>query len=74
MNKKIVIGDKEYTLLKILAPKDSDDRYIIHTDNSGDYYASKYTCENDEIILHNITEEYEWDYVDERMKEILYGE
>lgn len=67
---KIENDGKEYKIIKILAPKNSENRYIIYTDDSKEYYASRYTMLNDEIVLHNINEEYEWNYIDERIKEI----
>lgn len=61
---------KEYKIVKILTPKNSTNRYIIYTDSNNEYYASKYETQNNEIILKEITDEIEWNYIQERMKEI----
>ena len=62
---------KEYQIIKLLMPKNSDKKYIIYTDDSKEYYASRYELVDNEIILKTIEEEYEWDYIDDRLKEII---
>ena len=60
---------KEYEIIKILAPKNSEYRYIVYKDDN-DTFASRYIVKDNEIILKDIENESEWNYIDERLGKI----
>lgn len=64
---------KEYNIIKILAPKDFEHKYIIYTDKDNNYFASRFVNVNGDIILEDIDNEFERDYIDKRMEEINSG-
>lgn len=72
-NNTFIIDNEEYKIIKILNPSNSENKYLIYTDKDNEYYASRFVEENGNIKLYDIAEEYEWDYIDKRMEEILHG-
>ena len=72
-NNNFIIDNEEYKIIKILSPSNSENKYLIYTDKDNEYYASRFIEENGNIKLYDIAEEYEWDYIDKRMEEILHG-
>lgn len=72
-NNTFIIDNEEYKIIKILSPSNSENKYLIYTDKDNEYYASRFIEENGNIKLYDIAEEYEWDYIDKRMEEILHG-
>lgn len=67
---KIKVDDKEieYTIIKILLPKDMPYKYVIYTEDNKEIYASRFNIENDQVILENIENQYEFDYIDSEME------
>ena len=61
----------EYKVLKILVPENSHYKYLVYTNNNIDKFASRFEIINGEIILKPIEEKYEWDYIDENIKEVV---
>lgn len=68
-NNTFKVDDEEYKIIKILNPSNSENKYLVYTDKNGECYASRYVVENNDIVLYDIAEQYEWDYIDERMEE-----
>lgn len=60
--------EKEYIIIK--AFKHKNNNYIIYTDNNIDYYASRYSVINNSIVLDEIVNESEWDYIDNVLEQL----
>lgn len=73
MDNTFKVDDKEYKIIKILAPSNSMNRYIVYTDDTNELYASRYEIVDDNIVLKDIDTESEWKYINERMAEIDNG-
>ena len=59
----------EYTIIKILLPKNSQFKYLVYTENGEDIYASRFKKDNDKIVLEDIEYQYEFDYIDKAMED-----
>ena len=64
---------EEYQIIKILNPKNILYDYIIYTNDGVNLYASRYKVKDNQIELSPIEEEYEWNYLDEHLKEVKNG-
>ena len=63
-------NEKEYQIIKIINPKNVFYDYIIYTNDGVNLFASRYKVNNGQIELSPIEEEYEWNYLDEYLKEV----
>lgn len=61
---------EEYKIIKILNPNNILYDYIIYTNDGANIFASRYKVNNGQIELTPIEEEYEWNYLDEYLKEV----
>ena len=63
---------KEYFIIKMITNKDNNKHYIIYTENndSKDVYASPFEINDNELKLHEIENDSEWDYVDSILSNI----
>ena len=63
---------KEYFIIKMITNKDNNKNYIIYTENndSKDVYASTFEINDNELKLHEIENDSEWDYVDSILSNI----
>ncbi len=60
---------EEYKIIKVLNPKNILYDYIIYTNDGVNIYASRYQINNGNVNLTPVEEEYEWNYLDEYLKE-----
>ena len=75
---KINVGDKEIVCYIILHFKDekTGNKYIVYTDGSKkedgtlDLLASRYEIKNDEMILKEIKEDWEFDLIDDMLNKV----
>lgn len=69
-DKKITITEngikKEYEIYKICTSKAFKKNYIIYTDNIN-YYAASYSILDNSVILNEITNDLEWEFIDEEL-------
>lgn len=63
---------EEYRVINIVAPKNGKYQYIIYTDGQ-EIFASRYVVNNKHVILSDIEEEYEWEYIDKILMEVKNG-
>ena len=76
MNFKIIEDGKEINCEIVLTFRDdnNDINYIVYTDGTKDIdgdleiYASRYVLENDNYILNDIKNEYEWNLIDNMLE------
>lgn len=68
---KITINNEELNVLFTFKYQGKD--YIVYEDKNGDYSASIYTYENNELKLFPILTDLEWDYVDQMIEEKING-
>lgn len=76
MNFKIIEDGKEITCNIVLTFRDdsNDINYVVYTDGTkdkyGDFeiYASRYTMQNDNYILEEIENSYEWNLIDNMLE------
>lgn len=63
---------KEYFIIKMITNKDNNKNYIIYTENNDnkDVYASTFEINDNELKLHEIENDSEWDYVDSILSNI----
>ena len=63
---------KEYFIIKMITNKDNNKNYIIYTENNDnkDIYASTFEINDNELKLHEIENDSEWDYVDSILSNI----
>lgn len=56
---------KEYFIIKMITNKDNNKNYIIYTENNDnkDIYASTFEINDNELKLHEIENDDEWDYI-----------
>lgn len=81
MNFKIFEGGKEITcnILFTFSDQNNNKNYIVYTDGTKDLkgeleiYASRYVIENNNYVLEDIENDYEWDLID-NMLEAKYKE
>lgn len=63
---------KEYFIIKMITNKDNNKNYIIYTENNDnkDIYASTFEINDNELKLHEIENDNEWDYIDSILSNI----
>ena len=63
---------KEYFIIKMITNKDNNKNYIIYTENNDSkaVYASTFEINDNELKLHEIENDSEWDYVDSILSNI----
>ncbi len=63
---------KEYFIIKMITNKDNNKNYIIYTENNDnkDVYASTFEINDNELKLHEIENDDEWDYIDSILSNI----
>ncbi len=63
---------KEYFIIKMITNKDNNKNYIIYTENNDnkDIYASTFEINDNELKLHEIENDDEWDYIDSILSNI----
>ncbi len=63
---------KEYFIIKMITNKDNNKNYIIYTENNDnkDVYASTFEINDNELKLHEIENDGEWDYIDSILSNI----
>ena len=63
---------KEYFIIKMITNKDNNKNYIIYTENNDNkyVYASTFEINDNELKLHEIENDSEWDYVDSILSNI----
>lgn len=63
---------KEYFIIKMITNKDNNKNYIIYTENNNnkDIYASTFEINDNELKLHEIENDDEWDYIDSILSNI----
>ena len=63
---------KECFIIKMITNKDNNKNYIIYTENndSKEVYASTFEINDNELKLHEIENDSEWDYVDSILSNI----
>lgn len=57
---------KNYTVYGFLENKERKKNYIIYTDGEN-YYASSYIFNGNKMVLDEITDDTEWDYIDREL-------
>ena len=57
---------KSYTVYGFLENKERKKNYIIYTDGEN-YYASSYILNGNKMVLDEITDDTEWDYIDKEL-------
>lgn len=64
--------EKEYFIIKMITNKDNNKNYIIYTENNDnkDVYASTFEINDNELKLHEIENDDEWDYIDSILSNI----
>lgn len=64
--------EKEYFIIKMITNKDNNKNYIIYTENNDnkDIYASTFEINDNELKLHEIENDDEWDYIDSILSNI----
>lgn len=55
--------EKEYKIVKII--KHNNISYIVYTEDDEEFFASRYSVVNNKVILDEIKNDDEWDYIDE---------
>ena len=81
MNFKIYENNKEIVcnIIKIFKDESNDINYIIYTDGTKDedgeleIYASRYILENNNYILTDIENDYEWNLIDNMLESMNKG-
>ena len=81
MNFKIYEDNKEIVcnIIKIFKDDSNDIKYIIYTDGTKDedgeleIYASRYILENNNYILTDIENDYEWNLIDNMLESMNKG-
>ena len=81
MNFKIYENNKEIVcnIIKIFKDESNDINYIIYTDGTKDedgeleIYASRYILENNNYILADIENDYEWNLIDNMLESMNKG-
>lgn len=81
MNFKIYEDNKEIVcnIIKIFKDDSNDINYIIYTDGTKDedgeleIYASRYILENNNYILTDIENDYEWNLIDNMLESMNKG-
>ncbi len=63
---------KEYFIIKMITNKNNNKNYIIYTENNDnkDVYASTFEINDNELKLHEIENDGEWDYIDSILSNI----
>lgn len=63
---------KEYFIIKMITNKDNNKNYIIYTENNDnkDVYASTFEINDNELKLHEIENDDEWDCIDSILSNI----
>lgn len=63
---------KEYFIIKMITNKDNNKNYIIYTENNDNknVYASTFEINDNELKLHEIENDDEWDYIDSILSNI----
>lgn len=59
--------EKEYQIVKLC--KNNNINYIIYKDDI-DYYASRYDIIDNKIQLNEITDDNEWDFIDQELNKL----
>lgn len=64
--------EKEYFIIKMITNKDNNKNYIIYTENNDnkDIYASTFEINDNELKLHEIENDDEWNYIDSILSNI----
>ena len=64
--------EKEYFIIKMITNKANNKNYIIYTENNDnkDVYASTFEINDNELKLHEIENDDEWDYIDSILSNI----
>ena len=74
---KFTLNNENKTECEIIKTFSKDDiNYIVYTDGTKDdagnllLYSSRYVMENNNIVLKDIIDDSEWDYIDSKIQEL----